>query len=315
MRRHVAVVINKSSGSLIGTPLADRIAQHLAEAGVDATLVPDDRPLPARVEAALAVGADAVVVGGGDGTIACAAQLLYGRDVALGIIPLGTMNLLAKDLGIPLDPATACRALADGGVRQIDVGTVNGHVFLCNSVLGIPSRLARLRERERGRMGPAAYWRLAVAGARAFGRYPSLRIAIDMGDGPRRVRTWALAVASNDYDEGVGQIMSRSKLDDGELAVYVTGPFGIWRIMRLALGMAIGNWRKTPGLERYRTAGLSVHSRRSSLRLMNDGEILRLPPPLEYRIRQRALSVIVPRAAPGPALRSGAGAAAAPAAR
>jgi diacylglycerol kinase family enzyme len=86
--------------------------------------------------------------------------------------------------------------------------------------------------------------------------------------------------------------------------------------MRLALGMAIGNWRKTPGLERYRTAGLTVYSRRASLRLMNDGEILRLPPPLEYRIRQKALNVIVPRAALGPAPRSAAGsAAAAPAAR
>ena len=116
----VAVVLNASAGSLLGRHEAEaEAAGHLEAAGLDAILVPDHpEGLCARLEDALAHGADAVVVGGGDGTIAAAAARLMKTGTALGILPLGTMNMLAKDLGIPLALDAAADALARGTIRR-----------------------------------------------------------------------------------------------------------------------------------------------------------------------------------------------------
>lgn len=296
----VAVVINASAGSLLGREAAAaEVAEHLEAAGLDATIEPDDgRGLVERIRAAAGSGAEALVVGGGDGTIACAAALLAGTQTALGILPLGTMNLLAKDLNLPLDLTQAADALAHGIIREIDVGDVNGHMFLINSVLGMPSRLAVTREKKRGEMTFGDYYRFAVSGMRSLSRYPPLTVALDLPGGrPMRLRTRALAVVDNDYDEGFGQMFSRSRLDGGELVVYAMRGLNLWRIARLGFGMALGNWRSTPGLERHVTRRLVIHSRRKQLRVMNDGEVVMIAPPLRYRIRPRALRVIVPEAA------------------
>jgi diacylglycerol kinase family enzyme len=296
----VAVVINASAGSLLGREkAAEEVAEHLEAAGLDAAIEHDDgRGLVERISAAARSGAQAVVVGGGDGTIACAAAHLAGTDTALGILPLGTMNLLAKDLRLPLNLTEAADALAHGTIRAIDVGDVNGHTFLINSVLGMPSRLAVTREKKRGVMALGDYYRFAVSGMRSLTRYPPLHVALDLGgDGRRRLRTRALAVVDNDYDEGFGQIFSRSRLDGGELVVYALRGLNVWRIVRFAFGMAFGNWRSTPGLERHVARHLVIHSRRKQLRVMNDGEVVLIRPPLRYRIRPRALKVIVPEAA------------------
>jgi diacylglycerol kinase family enzyme len=79
--------------------------------------------------------------------------------------------------------------------------------------------------------------------------------------------------------------------------VYALRGLNVWRIVRFAFGMALGNWRSTPGLERYVARHLVIHSRRKLLRVMNDGEVVMIRPPLRYRIRPRALKVIVPEAA------------------
>lgn len=298
----VAVVVNSSAGGLLGRQgAADEVARHLESAGLDALIVPDDPKdgLVGRLETARRAGADAVVVGGGDGTIAAAAGFLAGTDTALGILPLGTMNQLAKDLRIPLGLAEATDALAGGAVRRIDVGDVNGHVFLCNSVLGFPSRLAVRREGLRGRGGVGDWLRFALAGLRALYRYPPLRLALRMGpEGRLRVRTRLLAVANNAYDEAFGQIMTRSHLDRGELVVYLGRDLKLGALLRLSAGMALGDWRGTAALESRSVRRLVVGCGRTRrLRVMNDGEVLLLRPPLRYRIRPGALKVIVPRGA------------------
>lgn len=299
----LAVVLNASAGSLIGEADAEAtIAGLLEAAGHDASIEPDDgRGIVRRIAGAVArEGVDAVVVGGGDGTIACAAQLLAGTDKALGLLPLGTMNLLARDLGVPTAMEEAVATLATGAARAIDVGEVNGRLFLVKSVLGMPARMARHRESSRGVMTLALRLRFLVAILRHLHRYPPLTVEMTIGGRRRRIRTRALAVVSNDYDEGFGQVFTRSTLDGGRLMVYVARNLSAWRILRMGVGMAVGTWRGTPGLERYETESLTIDSSRRTLRVMNDGEIHLLKPPLVFRIRPKALRVIAPADATGP---------------
>lgn len=300
----VAVVINTASGGLIGREhLADEVAAGLAAAGLDARIIPHEAAegLEARLDLAVAEGADAIVVGGGDGTITAAATRLLDTDIALGIIPLGTMNMLARDLGLPLEPGAAVAALATGEVRAIDAAEVNGHVFLCSSVIGLPSRLGRHRERHRGKATLRTRWLFFLAALRGTWRNRPMRLDVEM-DGRRQVIfTRAVAVANNAYAEGFGLMMRRARLDAGVLVLYVAKRFGILWSVWMLLAMSFGAWRSGRMLAERSAPEVTLQTRRRrALRVMNDGEHRLLHSPLVYRIRPKALRVIVPRASPTP---------------
>jgi diacylglycerol kinase family enzyme len=296
----VAVVLNSSAGSLLGRDAAEaEVARHLETAGLDAVLVRDHpEGLSARLDDAIAHGADAVVVGGGDGTIAAAAARLMKTGAALGILPLGTMNMLAKDLGIPLALDAAADALARGGIRAIDVAEVNGHVYLCNAVIGSPSWLGRHRERHRGKASFRTRLAFAVAGLRAAWRHRPMRLSVALDGGPA-VRLWtrALAVSNNRYAEGFGLVMHRARLDGGELALHVARRYGLWWWVRLLGGMFLGTWRGARLVHEHAAREVLVRSPRQALRVMADGEARVVDTPLAFRIHPGALRVIVPQGA------------------
>lgn len=293
----IVLVANAASGAFAEGLTPDAIRARLRTSGLDLLPEPDDSlPLPERLRAALRIeGVTAVAVAGGDGTLNCAAGMLAGSGVALGILPLGTLNLLAKDLGIPLDLDGAIAVLAAGQTRAVDVGRVNGHVFLINSVLGMPARMVRHREAFRGRrLGIPALLRLSAAVLRHLGPYPRLSAVLSGGGRRTRLRVRLLAVVNNDYAEGPGKILERSQVDGGELTLYIARRLSPWRLARLALGFGLGRWRDEPGLERRAAARFVVSARRRALRVMNDGEVRLIAPPLRYRLMPRALTVIVP---------------------
>lgn len=297
----VALVTNTSSGSLLGrSDAAEEIAAALEAAGLEvgSVLDGDATDLIERLERARDLPVDVLVTAGGDGTVAAAAQALIGTQMALAPLPFGTMNLLAKDLKLPLDLEGAVRAIAEGEVRAIDVGEVNGRLFLCNSMLGLPSRLAERREKGREDMGALGWWKLFAAGLKGLYRYPPMRIGLDLGDGrPATLRSKAIVIANNAYDEGFGHVLTRSHLDRGELVLYATRRLSVWPLVRLSVRMALGRWTKDVDLETHHVAKLVVTSRRGRVRVMNDGETMLLKPPLRYAIRPKALKVLTPRAA------------------
>ncbi|WP_419896335.1 diacylglycerol/lipid kinase family protein [Roseomonas sp. USHLN139] len=299
------LLLNPRSGTLLGQPaLAGRIVAALRQAGFTLDTVAEDAApdLAGRLDAALAGGAPVLIVGGGDGTLRSAAARLAGTGVALGVLPLGTMNLLARDLGLPLDPVEAALALGQAETRAIDLAEVNGEIFLCQSVVGLPNRLGLHRERLRGDGRLAARWRMAVAALRAFWHHPPLRLAWQLGDGPpRRAWTRALSVVSNEYADAPGHMFHRPRLDGGRLSLHVAQGFGVWWVLRLLLAMAAGRWRHRPGLITETAPALSILSRRRHLRVMNDGEALLLETPLRYRIHPGALRVLAPAEVAAPA--------------
>ena len=292
----IALVINAASGSLAAGLDPGSLRARLAHAGLEALPEPDSAaPLPQRLRAAAELpGIAAMVVAGGDGTLSCAASVLAGRDVPLGLLPLGTMNLLAKDLGLPLDLDGALTTIATGKPHRIDVGEVNGHIFLINSVLGMPARVQRHREAQRSRPSFRGALRWTFGLFRHLGRYPKLTLTSCVDGSERHLRVRLLAVVNNDYLEAPGHILMRTPLDGGRLTVYAITRLGPWRALRLVLGFALGDWRHLPGLERISATDLVIDARHLSLRVMNDGEVLMMPPPLRYRVRPRALTVIVP---------------------
>jgi diacylglycerol kinase family enzyme len=299
-RRSFAVVLNTRAGALIdqGDP-EHSLREAFAEAGLTARFVPDDvGSLAARFAQALAMAPDAVLVAGGDGTIACAAQALAGTGMPLAILPAGTMNLLASDLGIRAGALQdAARLAADGVARDIDVAEVNGHVFLCASMLGLPARLGRHRERARDGAPLLLRWvRLARAGLRALRTHAARDVVLQVG-AARPSRAVSVTVTANMLDDRTGRTFGRSCLDGGQLGVYIIDRAGLRDLPRLLLGVLRGTWRRDRAVREQTVGELTVRARRPSIRVMNDGEGILLAPPLHYRIRPGALRVIAPAAA------------------
>ncbi|HIE70183.1 MAG TPA: hypothetical protein EYP98_08375, partial [Planctomycetes bacterium] len=152
---NVRAIINTSAGTALDLT-RERIRAALEGAFADEgqrveVVFAEPEDVEGAIQEAVASGVGAIVVGGGDGTVRTAARHLVGREITLGILPLGTLNRLARDLQIPLRLEDAARFLATASPNKIDVAKVNGSIFLCNSLMGASLHFSVGRARLRGK--------------------------------------------------------------------------------------------------------------------------------------------------------------------
>lgn len=298
------VILNANAGTASATGVTAEALDEMFETnGLSAVVdARNDVDLAERIADAMASDASTIVAAGGDGTITALAAALVGTNKHLAILPLGTVNALAKDLSVPLDLQSAVAALATGLSHRIDVGEVNGRVFLHKVVVGFIPGVAAGRERIRGRQDASAKIGFLRYFFRRLARSKRIAVVIEPNEGARRVeRVQALAVASNSYDEGLGQFFSRQSLDQGTLTLYVLRHFTLRDFIRLTTGMLLGHWRDDEALSVESVKGVTIDMRKDLLRVMFDGEVEILRTPLEFTIRPKALSVIVPATVAAPA--------------
>lgn len=291
------VILNANAGTANATGITpEALEQIFAAHGMSAIVDADtEAGMEARTERALASGADTIVAAGGDGTITALASALVGTDRKLAILPLGTVNALAKDLHVPLDLTDAVAALQTGEARRIDVGEVNGRIFLHKVVVGLIPSLAAGREKIRGRYDVSAKIGFMRYMFRRIARAKRMAVAIETDTGTRRVeRVQALAVASNAYDEGLGQFFSRQSLNRGTLTLYVLKHFTVRDFFRLTTAMLFGNWQSDEALTMETVKSVTIDAHKSLMNVMFDGEVMSLQTPLEFKIRPLALNVLVP---------------------
>ncbi|WP_162907534.1 diacylglycerol/lipid kinase family protein [Allorhizocola rhizosphaerae] len=297
----VAVVYNARSGVLLGRPddsPAEQLTELFGQRGVAAEVRAfDPQTFATDLRELLAGEPDALIVVGGDGTIRSIAERMLGSDVPLGVLPAGTMNVLARDLGMPGDLDSAVRALLNAPVDRIDVATVNGLPFLCSSTLAMMPHLGRLRESARGGLGLDAL-RLLGRALRLVWRYPRMRLTIVVDGQEHRVRTRAAVVSCNPLASGPPPMPGRQRLDAGTLGVYVARDRTNWDLAVVAAKLFDGSWQRDERILRFEGKTVQVRSSRLALMsVMSDGEIAQLAMPLDYEIRPRALAVLAPGAA------------------
>lgn len=295
------VLLNPNSGTVAALGITSEFLEELfAGHGLEAIIDADpDTPVETRIRNAIQSEADVLVAAGGDGTVTALATAIMETDKTLAILPLGTANLLARDLAIPLDIDEWIAELASMVTHAIDVCEVNGTVFLHKAVIGVIPELAAAREKIRG-----AGWRANIAYLdfvlRRLARARSLALEIATPAGGKRVqRVQSIAVASNAYDEGVGRFFHRDKLDTGLLTIYTLRHLNIGDAIKLAIGMLAGRWRDYEALEIESVRAVTIRSKKRRLQLMVDGEVVSLEVPLHFRIHPRALSVLAPPVADG----------------
>jgi diacylglycerol kinase family enzyme len=296
--RRIALIVNRTAGAEQEDALGDRLASLFDGYGVgaDVHVVENGAGIAEIVTKAVRDGSFAVVAGGGDGTVSAVASHLVDSECALGILPLGTLNHFAKDLQIPLDVEKAAQTIATGEIRRVDVGEVNGRIFVNNSSLGLYPSMVRGREQGQ-RLGRGKWTALFWATVAALRRYPLLLVRLTSSDGlPFTRRTPLVFIGNNEYQMKGFEIGSRPFLDRGRLAVYVARHDGPAALIRMAVEAVFGRLHRGVDFDFLCTETLHIEATRETVRVATDGEIAMLKLPLRYRIRPRALHVIVPAA-------------------
>lgn len=301
MPSQLAVIVNPHSGSSAQEDdnFRARLSEVFGSSGLEARvwLAREGREIDELARRAAGDSFPVVVAGGGDGTISAVASALVGTNRALGVLPLGTLNHFAKDMHIPLDLERAVQTIAQGETALVDVGEVNGRIFINNSSLGLYPSIVRHREKQQQRLGRGKWMAFLWATLAVLRRYPFLDVRLDV-DGQKFIRrTPFIFVGNNEYEMESFNIGARACLDKGQLSLYMAHRTGRLGLLRLAWRALFGGIRNEKDFDALCTQEVFIETRRrhKRLRVATDGEVTIMTSPLHYRVRPGALRVLVPR--------------------
>lgn len=285
---------NPSSGAKLTDAEQDELRSAAAAAGLEVIDVNAGLDIVQTIRERLARGIRLFVAAGGDGTINGVVQALVNGEAVLGVIPVGTYNHFARDLGIPLPWREALDVIANGETRSIDAGRVNDRFFVNNLSLGLYPELVAVRE-SHGRDYPRWKARLFAAYS-TLRRYPHVTLAIESDTRHEIVRTHVFMVSNNSYDlSQIGVEAQRSTLDEGRLSVYWLRHLPRIALWRFVASYLAGRVTHTPGFRSFRTRQMKVDSARPTLRVGVDGEVFTFQTPLVITTMPQSLAVRVPR--------------------
>ncbi|MEO1910285.1 MAG: diacylglycerol kinase family protein [Paracoccus sp. (in: a-proteobacteria)] len=292
----VCVVMNRSSGNKKHQALTDKLQSQLAPACGSFQLRQSRKgsQLPALARQVATEGFDLVIAAGGDGTQSAVAGALAGTDTVMGVLPGGTFNYFARDLGVGEEIDAALETLLDGRVDATDVGDINDLIFLNNVSLGAYPQILKTREgiyKRWGRSRIAAYWSVMVALRRL--RRPMQLIA--EVDGQEREYTSALVfVARSAYQLDSFGLEGADGIRDGKFAVLIAKARQPLPLMRSALRLAMGHSAKDSDFDLIVTDRLQMRTPKKRQLVAHDGEKTVLHSPFDLTVRHGALKVLLP---------------------
>ncbi len=290
----IFVILNAGSGKGHDDALAQHVHGLFESAGIpaDVALARNGVEIDAKIAHAIAHDADVIVAGGGDGTVSMIAAALVGRDIALGVLPLGTLNHFAKDLRLPMALDAAVQQIAAGVKCPVDVGEVNGHIFVNNSSLGLYPDIVDDREHQRSGNGRSKWLAFIWACLAALRRYPYLSVCLWVNGLQYRRFTPFVFIGNNEYRIKGFALGGRDCLSAGCLSLYTAQRPGRMRLVQFGLRALAGRLKQARDFDVLVTTELVVETRKHHLRVATDGEVTLMKPPLRYRIRPASLMVL-----------------------
>jgi diacylglycerol kinase family enzyme len=301
----IKAVLNRDGGTFKTTDMqayCESATRAFAAKGheLDCAVVAGDEIVKALETAAKAPGTDALVAGGGDGTISTAAGIAWKAELPLGVIPAGTMNLFARSLKLPLDIWKVLDALAEASVADVDIATANGRPFVHQFSAGLHARMVRMRNQMNfaSRLG-----KIRASTSAAFGVMldpPRFEVIFDIdGDGKSDERpVSAISVSNNPL--GNNSLFFADRVDTGRLGVYLADPLEPTGVGLLAFDIIRGKFKDNEAVTASTAEKVHLHfpKHRKGAACVLDGELLRMPADVEIKIHAGELKVLVPRQQP-----------------
>lgn len=301
----ITVLMNAGSGSGDKADARAAITEAIAGTGRELEILVARRPrdIPDLARRAAERRACILAAAGGDGTLNAVAAVAWERGLPLGVIPLGTFNYFARDLGIPLAPGDAARVLAAGVPRRVAAGFVNGHIFLNNASFGLYRRLIEERETHKQRFGRNRLVALYSALTTLLHRHRSYLLHLEINGQPASFSTLSVFFGRNALQ------LERLGLDEalcvarGELAILAVRDVGRLSMLGLMLRGAVGLLESATDLRqscarRVEVKQVELAGRGRRLKVAIDGEIVQCPLPLVIESIAGAVEVMVPAEPP-----------------
>jgi len=291
----IKIIINAASGASDKEDERRMLADIFKTSNIDAQieLARSGSDIVEMARKAAQSDFEIVVAGGGDGTVSAVASELIGTEKTLGVLPLGTLNHFAKDLNIPLELEAAARVIIEGRSVRVDVGEVNGRIFINNSSLGLYPDVVRRRE-QRQKLGYGKWNSLLRSAFKVLRRYPFVNIRLNVDGKEMTTRTPFVFIGNNVYEMDSFNIGGRSCLDAGNLSLYMTPRVGRFGLLQLALRSLFGKLSQSKDFVSLCTDEILIETKHKQMRVAMDGEVLMMETPLRYQLRPGALRVIVP---------------------
>ena len=286
------MLFNRASGER--RRAADAFIQSCGSRGIETLDIDHERDLFGAIRSRFERGVRLFIAGGGDGTIHHVLQPLVNTEAILGVVPMGTFNHLAKDLGIPLVWEEALEVALHGTERQVDVGRITDRFFVNNISFGLYPELVARRE-EKGRDYPRWKARLRAAVA-TLHKYPHVTLELESEHHHEILKTHVLMISNNSYDlSRMGISSGRDQLNEGSLSVYWLPHLSRWQLMQFGAHYLAGRVQKAPGFRSFRTRSLKLQSPRRSIQLGIDGEIMTAAMPAVITTVPSSLLIRVPK--------------------
>ena len=267
--------------------------QALIKEGIElvtATAVRNPAFIPDAVSTAVRSKVPLIVVGGGDGTLSLAASQMANTESTLGILPLGTGNALARDLGIKVDVKAAADVLCKGKEARIDLGRINEDYFINITTLGLSTRIAsQLTVQSKRRLGRLVY---GIALCRALFHLHRFDVTIRTENHEENFRALQLVIGSGKYHAGPFPLSPTSSITDGKLDLYAILDCSIWSLFKYALYLPGGRFTELKEIAAEAITGGTIETRPVKL-VAVDGEV-RCSTPFRFGIAPQALKVMVP---------------------
>lgn len=235
-----------------------------------------------------------VIVVGGDGTLRTAAQILVGTSIPLAVVPTGTFNFFARNLGIPDSPVAALELAVQGEARPVMLGEVNGRVFLNNASFGMYSRLIRAREAYTRRFGRHRVVAALSTLLTLMKGYRTMRLNLRTSDATRQVLSRMVFVGINTLQLRGVSVEYAQCTQRQQMTVVVMKPLQRWDMFRLIFRGLLRRLSNEENLACFCAERLTIEPDRRHLGVVLDGERLRLQSPLNFGICRDVLHVVQP---------------------
>lgn len=294
LRTKGLLFLNRSSGPKQPGDATDELIAAAGEAGLEAVEISADVDCAQLIRDRSCRGTTLFVAAGGDGTVHHVVQAVVNTGADFAVIPMGTYNHFARDVGIPLDWREALEVALTGERRQIDAGRINDRYFVNNVSIGLYPEVVALRE-ERGRDYPRWKARL-YALYTTMRKYPHVNMTLEAEGRHEVLRTHVFMISNNSYDlERVGVEAPRERLTEGRLSVYWLPHVPRWELTRYVSRYLAGRVRSIPGFRSFRSMRMRVESPHRQLKVGVDGEVFVMDTPLVITTVPQSLVVRVPK--------------------
>jgi diacylglycerol kinase family enzyme len=239
----------------------------------------------------IAEGYEAIIVGGGDGTVRTIAQLAVKHPIPLAILPLGTFNIFAKQLAFPNDLIELFKIINRNKIKMVDVGLLNDYVFLNHSSIGFYSHILKLRKKHKAILGKSKLLKIMFTLLNFFKVLPIYQLEVKVDEKLLTIKTCFIFIGNNYHDTDLFHFGNRASLTSGIVSIYILKCKNRWEVFKCIMATLFKHFNEEKYLSQYSVENVRINAESKSINTVIDGDLFRLETPLCYTILNKKLPV------------------------